>query len=100
MPKKMNITSIHTLIISTLLLISTLLIGSCQTKGGTKLRTSKSSAIDSLALVQKESFKLPGLAVGIIKDDKILYAKGFGVRSLSSQRVVTTKSIFHMASVS
>lgn len=81
-------------------MISTLLIFACQTAESVKLRTSKSSALDSLAWVQKESYKLPALAVGIIKDDKIIYAKGFGVRSLSSQEAVTTKSIFHMASVS
>ena len=93
-------TTIHKLIISTLLLISTLLILGYQTAESAKLPNSKSRALDSLALVQKESYKLPGLAVGIIKNNKVLYAKGFGVRSLSSQQTVTTTSVFHMASVS
>lgn len=81
-------------------MISTLLINACQIPKRARFPGAKSSALDSLAMVQKESYKLPGLAVGIIKDNKVIYAKGFGVRSLSSQQAVTTKSIFHMASVS
>ncbi|MEM6380430.1 MAG: serine hydrolase [Bacteroidota bacterium] len=77
-----------------------LLVFACQTPKSTPLPSSRSSTLDSLALVQKESYKLPGLAIGIIKDNQVIYAKGFGVRSLNSQQAVTTESIFHMASVS
>ena len=83
------------------LLVTILMVLSCQKPKETEsLLSPLHSALDSLASVQKESYKLPGLAVGIIRDDTIIYAKGFGVRSLSSQDAITTKSIFHMASVS
>ncbi|MEM8927159.1 MAG: serine hydrolase domain-containing protein [Bacteroidota bacterium] len=84
-----------------ILMLTALLVLSCQTqKESTPLPSPLHGALDSLASVQKESYKLPGLAIGIIKDDTIIYAKGFGVRSLSTQEAITTKSIFHMASVS
>ncbi|MDT0605926.1 serine hydrolase domain-containing protein [Croceitalea rosinachiae] len=84
-----------------ILLVTALLVLSCQTqKESTPSPSPIHRALDSLASVQKESYKLPGLAVGIIKDDSIIYAKGFGVRSLNSQDAITTKSVFHMASVS
>lgn len=46
------------------------------------------------------SFQLPGTAVSVVKDDRILLATGIGVRELNSQEPVTNQSIFHMASVS
>jgi CubicO group peptidase (beta-lactamase class C family) len=47
-----------------------------------------------------ESFGLAGLAIGIVKDDALVYAQGFGVRNLNTREPVTPRSLFHMASVS
>ena len=44
--------------------------------------------------------RLPGLAVGLVRDGEVVYARGFGEAVRSSERPVTTSSIFHMASVS
>ena len=44
--------------------------------------------------------RLPGLAIGIVRDGEVVYAHGFGEASRGSGRPITTKSIFHMASVS
>jgi CubicO group peptidase (beta-lactamase class C family) len=43
---------------------------------------------------------VPGLAVGMVKDGEIVYAKGFGVQSLETQAPVTTDSVFCVQSVS
>ncbi len=53
-------------------------------------------------LIQKvmKSYELPGLAVGIVKNNEIVYAKGFGVKDLETKEPITEKSLFHMASVS
>lgn len=56
--------------------------------------------IDSMAKAQQASFELPGLAVGLIKDNRVIYAKGFGVQSLNSSKPLTKYSLYHMASVS
>lgn len=47
-----------------------------------------------------EAFNLPGLAVGVVKDNEVIYARGFGYENVETQKPVTTKSVFHMASVS
>lgn len=43
---------------------------------------------------------VPGLAVGVVDRDRILFADGFGVASVESKKPVTERSLFHMASVS
>jgi|GEM_PF-510533 len=43
--------------------------------------------------------RLPGFAIGVIKNGKLIYAKGFGVAKLSGNTPITSKSLFHMASV-
>jgi CubicO group peptidase (beta-lactamase class C family) len=43
---------------------------------------------------------IPGLAVAVVKDGKVVYARGFGVKSLKDRgEKVTERSLFHMASV-
>ncbi|PYS43133.1 MAG: hypothetical protein DMF71_07830 [Acidobacteria bacterium] len=43
--------------------------------------------------------RLPGFAIGVIKNGKLIYAKGFGVGKLGGNIPITAKSLFHMASV-
>ena len=43
---------------------------------------------------------IPGLGVGIVDEDEIVYAKGFGVQSLETRAPVTPDSIFCVASIS
>ncbi len=43
---------------------------------------------------------VPGLAVGMVQGDEIVYAKGFGVQSLETQAPVTLDSVFCVQSVS
>lgn len=43
---------------------------------------------------------LPGLGVGIVEGDNIVYARGFGVQSLETGAPVTPDSLFCVASVS
>ncbi len=46
------------------------------------------------------NYELPGFAVGIVKGDEILLAKGFGVCHLEKQDPVTPNTNFHLASIS
>lgn len=47
-----------------------------------------------------EQRRLPGLALGVVANGRVLYARGFGETARGSGRPITTRSIFHMASVS
>ena len=45
-----------------------------------------------------KGFDVPGLAIGIVANDRLVYAKGFGVRSKSSGLPVDTRTIFQIGS--
>lgn len=43
--------------------------------------------------------QIPGFAIGVVENGKVIYARGFGVAKLGSNTPITPKSLFHMASV-
>jgi CubicO group peptidase (beta-lactamase class C family) len=45
-----------------------------------------------------KGFDIPGLAIGIVADDRLMYAKGFGVRSKSNRLPVDTRTVFQIGS--
>ena len=44
-------------------------------------------------------YQIPGVAVGVVKDGEIAYARGFGVAEMGTEIPVTPNSVFHMASI-
>ena len=55
---------------------------------------------DSWVESSRQDWKIPGMAIGIVKDGKVIYAKGFGEKRLGSGELVDTNTIFSIASVS
>lgn len=58
--------------------------------------------VEKLDLFAKEALKLtevPGAAVAVIQDDKIILLKGYGVRELGKQAPVDENTLFQLASV-
>jgi len=47
-----------------------------------------------------EAYDLPGLAIGIVRDTKIAYARGFGYKNVDTREPITASTLFHMASIS
>ena len=45
-----------------------------------------------------KEWNIPGMAVAIIKDDKVIYAKGFGVREIGKSAKVDERTLFAVAS--
>ena len=43
-------------------------------------------------------YDLPGLAVGVVAENKTFYTKGFGVENIKTKKPITPETIFHMAS--
>jgi CubicO group peptidase (beta-lactamase class C family) len=43
-------------------------------------------------------WQVPGLAIAIVKDDKVIYNKGFGVRDINKKSKVDTNTLFAIAS--
>ena len=58
------------------------------------------AALDTLVADAMKAFEVPGAAVAIVKDDKVVYLKGFGVRKLGEKEPVTEDTVFAIASCS
>ncbi len=54
--------------------------------------------LDELIKNTLKTFDVPGISVGIIKDGKTIYSKGFGVRSLTSKQEMTDATLVGIAS--
>jgi CubicO group peptidase (beta-lactamase class C family) len=46
-----------------------------------------------------KAFDVPGLAIGIVTGDRVVYAKGFGVRGKSGDAPVDTRTVFQIGSL-
>ncbi len=56
------------------------------------------AAIDATVARAMKAFQVPGMAVGIIKDGKLIYAKGYGVRELGKAAQVDADTLFQIGS--
>ncbi|MDX1982537.1 MAG: serine hydrolase [Bryobacteraceae bacterium] len=57
------------------------------------------AGFDAAAEKALDQFKVPGAAVGIIQDGKVILAKGYGYRDLVTKKPVTSKTVFATGSV-
>jgi CubicO group peptidase (beta-lactamase class C family) len=46
-----------------------------------------------------EQTTMPGFAIAVVENQKIVYSAGFGVKNLNSKEPISTSSLFHMASI-
>jgi len=54
--------------------------------------------IDSLVEKTLVTFNVPGIAVSVIKDGKVVHAKGYGLRSIKADQKVDENTLFGVAS--
>ncbi|MCX7548996.1 serine hydrolase [Xanthomarina sp. F1114] len=54
--------------------------------------------LDDIIQNTLETFDVPGISVGIIKDGETIYSKGFGVRSLTTNQEMTDETLVGIAS--
>ncbi len=58
------------------------------------------SAIDRFAHRIRDDYGVPGLALAVIKNDKLILAEGFGLRTLHNDQLVDENTHFGIASIS
>ena len=58
----------------------------------------KLKEIDAYAEKTRQDWNVPGIAVAIVKDDKVVFAKGYGVRELGKPEKVDENTLFAIAS--
>src|SRR6266852_1724081 len=56
--------------------------------------------VEKLAQKQIQENALPGLAIAVVFQDKVAYAKGFGVRDVNTKASVDADTVFQLASIS
>ena len=72
----------------------------CQTLGAAPAETKPGlDGFDTFMEKAMQDFKVPGAAVAVIQDGKILFAKGYGYRDAGKKLPVTTKTLFPIASM-
>src|SRR5688572_14397423 len=54
--------------------------------------------IDQLVENTMKTFDVPGIAVAVIKDGKVIHSKGYGVRSLNTKAKIDENTLFGIAS--
>lgn len=59
---------------------------------------SKLAEIDAYAEKTRTDWQIPGMAIAIVKDDKVVFARGFGVRELGKPEKVDENTLFAIAS--
>ena len=57
-----------------------------------------STQVDELVERSLKTFNVPGIAVAIVKDGKIIHAKGYGVKSILTKEKVDANTLFGIAS--
>lgn len=58
------------------------------------------ASIDSLIELRMTQYHLPGVAVGVVKGDSLIFSKGYGWADLDNRTPVTDTTIFMLASIS
>lgn len=56
------------------------------------------NAVDELARRAMSVFNVPGMAIGIVKGDQVLLAKGYGLREIGKPEPVDSATLFKIAS--
>lgn len=56
--------------------------------------------VDSIVSEKMNTYNIPGLSIGIVKKDTIVFSKGYGIKSVQTEEIVTKNTNFHTASIS
>src|SRR5437667_8333714 len=59
----------------------------------------KFEGLDDLARQAMKEWRVPGVALAVVQDGKVIYAKGFGYRDLENKLPVTTVTLFPIGSI-
>ena len=70
----------------------------CCNIGASQAQVITSQQVDALVERTLTTFDVPGIAVAIVKDGKVIHSKGYGVRSLNTKQKVDENTLFGIAS--
>jgi len=94
--QEQNLIMKQSILMSAFVLLSTLTYG----QDTIKISAQDEKLIDSVGHLYLSTIQVPGMGIGVLKNGKVLYSKGLGLKDKNTGEPVTDKTIFHMASVS
>jgi CubicO group peptidase (beta-lactamase class C family) len=80
-------------------LATALLLAAVSTAGAQQLTSTEIARIDSV-FTGFNTTAGPGCALGVSRDGRLVYSKGYGMANLETGTAITPASIFHVASIS
>ncbi len=81
------------------LVVATLLAGGLA-PGGAAAQTAPLRGLDGYIESAMKDWGVPGLAIAVVKDDSVIFARGYGVRELGRPGAVDANTLFAIASTS
>src|SRR6185436_5038991 len=57
-------------------------------------------AVDRVMLATMKAWQIPGAAVTVVKNDRVVYVAAYGVKDLTTNAPVTVDTLFQIASTS
>src|SRR4026209_1269016 len=61
--------------------------------------TARADKVDDYIRQAMQKRRIPGLAVAVVKDGKVIKAKGYGVANLETRTPVRPETVFELASI-
>ena len=80
------------------LLLSFVMIADTNAQPKKKIVINNVTAFDNYLQKAMQVWQIPGMAVALVKDNKIIFTKGYGVRETGTNKLVNTKTLFACAS--
>ena len=94
----MNNTLVRRASVSVVLLLIFVWLVASVARGQTSLTAAQLKDFEAYAEKTRRDWEVPGFSIAVIKDDKLIYAKGFGVRQLGQSAPVDEHTLFAIAS--
>jgi CubicO group peptidase (beta-lactamase class C family) len=81
-----------------LVLLAALVVGSSDVASQQRTTPIQLAELDAYVTRAVRDWRIPGLAIAVVKDDSIVFAKGYGIRELGKSELVDTGSRFAIGS--
>jgi CubicO group peptidase (beta-lactamase class C family) len=92
----------RTLAVVVVIAAATLTLGIRESTGAepTAQQADRLAQLETFARTAQQQWDVPGMAIAIVKDDEVIYAKGFGVKRVGGTDPVDADTIFEIGSTS
>jgi CubicO group peptidase (beta-lactamase class C family) len=80
------------------IVLSTLILAVAVPPPSLRAQSPDESVIDRLVRASMHAWNVPGVAVAVVRDDRVIYLKGHGVKEVGKRATVTSDTLFPLGS--